>query len=124
MSGNFLSKPHFDSRSPKPETRILRPDRRRPRRRGSAAVADVVSSTASVVIGRRQTVGLARLVLSLEQTLQERPTPAAARAGAEALGQLADPLRPFDADEILDLPLGDVKAEAKLVVRFHVRIPI
>jgi hypothetical protein len=115
-----------------PLRRVVDPrllNRRRPGRWRAAAGADVVAAAVGVFVRRRQIVGhglglspLPRLGV-VEKSLQERPTPTATRAGAVALGQLADAARAFDADEVLDLPPRDVKAEAKLVVRFHLLRP-
>jgi hypothetical protein len=60
--------------------------------------------------------------LSVKQPFEERPAPTAPRAGAVALGQLRDTPRPLDADEVLDLPPGDVKAKTEIVVEFHRRV--
>jgi hypothetical protein len=36
-----------------------------------------------------------------------------------ALGQLAFPLHPLDAQKVHHFPLGDVKAQAKLIIELH-----
>jgi hypothetical protein len=59
------------------------------------------------------------LLAGIEQALEVRAAPAATRPRAEAFGQLPDALGSLQADEILDLPSGDVKAEAKLFVGVH-----
>ena len=68
------------------------------------------------IVSRGSVGGLLGLV---EQSLLKRSAPAAARAGAKAFGQLTDPARTFDANEVLDLPPTHMEAEAEFVVEFH-----
>ena len=54
-----------------------------------------------------------------EEPLQEWAAPAAARAGAVAIGELGESAGLLEADEVFDLPPGDVEAEAEFFVGFH-----
>ena len=55
----------------------------------------------------------------VEVSLQKRDAPAAARPRAAAFTDLRGDAGLVDADEVHDLPFGDVKAEANFVVEFH-----
>jgi hypothetical protein len=54
-----------------------------------------------------------------KEALQEGAAPAAAGSGAVTLGELSEAAGLFEADEVLDLPAGDMEAEAKFFVGFH-----
>src|SRR5690349_10822649 len=82
--------------------------------------ANVLRTEPRVILGRRQTLGdLAAGDGLIEQLLQKRPAPAAAGPRAEAFTELRSPLGLLDANKVDHLALGDVKAEAELVVQFH-----
>ena len=98
---------------------LFRINRRSAWRRRALARTDIRAATARIVfrfrkIGRR-TASLRRL----EQLLEKRPAPTAARARAVAVGQLAFSPRPLDAQEIDHLALRNLEAQTKLVVEFH-----
>ena len=60
---------------------------------------------------------MSRLV---EEFLDERNAPPAARTGAITLADLTGSSRSVDANEVADLSLGNVKAVTEFVVRLHV----
>jgi hypothetical protein len=59
----------------------------------------------------------------VEEALQEWPAPAATGPRTVTIGELCDSLRPLDPQVVNHLPLGDVEAQAKLVVEFHANRP-
>lgn len=83
----------------------------------------MLPSSGGVVAGGWQWVGIAGLlgagVILFQQTLQERTAPAASGSGSVALGKLAGQFGLFDANELNDFPLRDVKAEADFIVVIH-----
>jgi hypothetical protein len=94
--------------------------RRSPRRRRSAARSNVVGSSTRVVGRRRQIGPASNFELSgVKQPLQKRPAPSTTRPRAKALRQLPNPPWLLNSDEVLNLPPGDVEAQAEFVVRIH-----
>ena len=63
--------------------------------------------------------GFRSLLGRVEQLLQVRTAPTAAGARAKALAHLTRPLRLVHPQKVEHLSLGDVKAQAKFVVKFH-----
>ena len=89
-------------------------------RRRPLAIGDIFAALARVLTGGRKLGGVAVLA-GVKQSLEERPAPATAGTSTEAFGQLPNATRLLDANEVDNLPLGDMKTEAKLVVEFHSR---
>jgi hypothetical protein len=55
----------------------------------------------------------------VEEAFQKGSAPTAACSRPETLAQLPRPRGTLDAKKVHDFPLGDVKTEAKFVVRVH-----
>ena len=86
----------------------------------AAAGADVAAAHLGVLFGSWKIDGrFAAEDGFLEQPFQKWPAPAAAGACAKTFAELRGAFGFFDANEVDDFALGDVKAEAKFVVEVH-----
>ena len=96
----------------------------RDRSGGGLTVArlDIGGSLAGVFFGS-QCIGEGRVLRFCEESFQVVHAPAAPGPGSAAVGQLTGAARLIHANEVDDLPLGDVEAVANGVVEFHNRIP-
>jgi hypothetical protein len=83
---------------------------------------DIGGSLASVLF-RSQSIGGGGILRFGEESLQVAHTPAAPRSCSAAFAELAGAARVIHADEVDDLPLGDVEAVANRIVEFHNQIP-
>ena len=112
----------FDSRLNGSESNVrgFRWGRCGTRRRDSASGTDVGSPPARILFGS-EIIGLVSPVLGdlLEQLLQISNAPPATGPRAAAFADLTRNARLVDADEVGDLPFGDVEAVTDFVVGFQ-----
>jgi hypothetical protein len=86
------------------------------------ACFDIGGSLSSVLV-RSQSVRECGVLRFSEESLQVIHTPPATRSRSATFGELAGAAWVIHADEVDDLPLGDVEAVANSIVEFHNRIP-
>ncbi len=86
--------------------------------RRAFAVGDVCAALFGIFIGGGQ-ISRRSVVGRFKQRPQERSAPTTARSSTKTVGDLTGSSWSLDADEIDDLPLGDVKTETKFIVKFH-----
>lgn len=88
----------------------------------TVARLDIGGSLAGVFLGG-ESIGEGRVLRFREEPLQVVHAPTAPGSSSAAFGELTGAAGLIHANEVDDLPLGDVEAVANGVVEFHNRIP-
>jgi hypothetical protein len=83
----------------------------------------LVSHAAIVIAARHPLRRVALLIGLLIQLFEIRSAPAATGSRTEAIGQLSDASRLFDAQVIHDFAFRNVKTETEFVIEFHKKKP-
>lgn len=100
-------------------SRLFQWRRRRPWRRNALARSHIPAASLGVLLGRRQRNNLSSTPRAFPHLPQIGPAPTASRPGSKALGDLTWRARLLNANKVLHLPPGDVKAETEFIVEVH-----